>query len=161
MKQHRLTWNENKFEKREQFEEAISDSERRVFTLSPLMITKLLNLPKKYVIVVLSNLFNVIGLFLEKNKECVIELANLGSIYANNKLIYHYQRTKIKSEKSNFKKNTSVQSLVDQPMLIKDEKSIKIDKETFDRVFESNHYNNHMRLNLFKLQLTNAFIKIF
>ena len=133
-----MTWNENKFEKRESFEKAIADHDRKIYKLNQLVITKQLSLPKKYVSVVLDNIVNIIGIFLQKNKECVIELNLLGSFSANQRQIYHYQRSKVKSEKSNFKRNASVQSLIGYPVLVnKDEKSIKIDKDVFDRLIES------------------------
>jgi len=134
---YELTWNDKKFDKAELFEKTIKDPDRHKFKLNPIMITKKLNLPKKYITVVLYNIFDVIGLFLQNCKECVIELSQLGSLNVKLKTVFHYQRTKWKIGKYSIHKNSSIQFLLNQHTII-EENSIKMDNEKLDKLMESN-----------------------
>ena len=77
------------------------------------------------------------GIFMSKTPECVIELSHLGSIFSKNKVVLHYQRNKIFTEKvlNEYKSHLSKPYLT-RPDIV-NEKEIKLDKDRFNKQFET------------------------
>jgi len=110
LKENDLKWDESKFYFEKLPETKFNSSLASIQKLNLLLISSELNLPKIYVQNGLNNMFKSIGIMLNSNINCVVDLGILGNLHCYNKLIHHIPTRQKKD--IIFNKKASVKALL-------------------------------------------------